>query len=122
MSDIHSILIGFLNNLISDFDFILDKRFSPLHARVEKIDSVWQEVKQQILSTINSIETMTSAQLVDEFKKADIPPIQIEWEIEEYDKIRQPLNRMATGLKTGEIKVGHIGGDGLRQAIRPVSR
>lgn len=121
MSDLHGLLTCFLNNLISDFDFILDQKFSPLHAQVEKIDSVWQEVKEQILSTINSVETMTLAQLVDEFKKAGIPPIQIEWEIEEYDKIRQPFNRIATGLKTGETKIGHIG-DGMRQAFRPVSR
>ncbi|MFC1904511.1 hypothetical protein ACFLXT_01920 [Chloroflexota bacterium] len=121
MSDPHGILIGFLNNLISDFDFILDNNFSPLHGRVEIIDSVWQEVREQVLSAINSIETMTPAQLVDELRKAGIPPIQIEWEIEEYDRICQPFNRMATGLKTGERKIGHVG-DGLRQTIRPVSR
>jgi len=72
MSDLRGILIGFLNNLISDFDFILDQKFSPLRKRVDnidKIDSVWQEVKEQVLSTINSIETMSSAQLVDGFRK-----------------------------------------------------
>ena len=121
MSDLHGMVIGFLNNFISDFDFILDKSYRVVRGKDEKIVSVWQEVREQVLSTINSIETMTSAQLVDEFNKAGIPPIQIEWEIEEYDQIRQLFNRIATGLKTGETKIGHIG-DGLRQAVRPVSR
>lgn len=64
---------------------------------------------------------MTSAELVDELRKACIPPIQIEWEIEEYDKIRQPFGKISQALKTGEMKIGHVGG-GLRQAIRPVPR
>ena len=121
MSDLHSMVIDFLNNFISDFDFILDPKFRLLNGQVEIIRSVWQEVKEQVLSTINSIEIMASAQLVDELRKANLPPIQIEWEIEEYDKIRQPFNKIAEKLKHGEAKIGHVRPD-LITATRPVPR
>jgi len=120
MSDLHSLVIGFLNNFISDFDFILDKRFRVLRGQDEKIASVWQEVREQVSSTINSIETMPSAQLVDKLKKAGLPPSQVEWEVEEYDKIRQPFNKMVEALKHGETKIGHVG-SGLREATRTVT-
>ena len=57
MSGLHGMVIGFLNNFISDFDFILDKSYRILRGQDEKIVSVWQEVREQVLSTINSIET-----------------------------------------------------------------
>jgi len=121
MSDLHGILIGFLNNFVNDFDIILDKRFGILRGQVERIESVWQEVKEQALSTISSIETMTSAQLVDELNKVGLPPSQIEWEIEEYDKIHEPFHRITEGLKNGETKIGHVR-NGLREATRPITR